>query len=76
MTTRKRSWGVISARRTQRRSPTALPSAAYLSLQPVTGCELTNEHTNEHTNKHDGSQYLLAVVNIAHTYSVCYRKSP
>ena len=39
-----------------------------LPLQPVVGCELTNEHTNEHTNeptnKHDGSQYFLAEVTI------------
>jgi len=29
----------------------ALPPAAHLSLQPVIGCELTNDHTNEHINE-------------------------
>jgi len=59
-----------SARGAQRRSLSALSPYAHRPLQPVAGCELTNEHINKHinertnqpTNKHDRSQYLLADV--------------
>ena len=37
--------GARSATQPQRRSAAHLYNAALLSLQPVTGCELTKEHT-------------------------------
>jgi len=60
--------GVHNAARPQRCPTAALPPADHLPLQPVTRCELTNEHivnkytnkqTTQPTNKHDGLQHLL-----------------
>jgi len=56
---KKRSYGATSARCTQCRQPAEFQTGARLPLQPVPGCQLTNEHNNEHANKHDDSQYLL-----------------